>query len=165
VGTITGFVDIHSHVVPSGDDGARSVEAGLGLCLEAARRGTTVLYATPHVWPSLRLGDDRERAVRAAHAEMAPVVADHGLDLRLGWELTPSEQLLEEDPGRYRLGQLPAVLMEVPSTALSGSLSASASTSRPPVSPRSSRTPSVRRASARSSRSSPPSASEAGSSR
>ena len=112
--SINGFVDIHSHVVPSGDDGAGSVEAGLGLCLEAARRGTTVLYATPHVWPSLLLGEQREREVRAAHAEMAPIVAEHGLDLRLGWELTPSEQLLEEDPGRYRLGHLPAVLMEVP---------------------------------------------------
>ncbi|MGH3041501.1 MAG: CpsB/CapC family capsule biosynthesis tyrosine phosphatase [Gaiellaceae bacterium] len=111
---MSGFVDVHSHVVPSGDDGAGSVEAGLALCLEAARHGTTVLYATPHVWPSLRLGEERERAVRAAHAEMAPIVAGHGLDLRLGWELTPSEQLLEEDPTRYRLGELPAVLMEVP---------------------------------------------------
>jgi protein-tyrosine phosphatase len=111
---VNGFVDIHSHVVPSGDDGARSLEAGLGLCLEAARHGTTVLYATPHVWPSLRLGEQREREVRAAHAEMAPVLAEHGLDLRLGWELTPSEELLDEDPSRYRLGPLPAVLMEVP---------------------------------------------------
>jgi protein-tyrosine phosphatase len=111
---VSGFVDIHSHVVPSGDDGVRSVEAGLGLCLEAARHGTAVLYATPHVWPSLQLGEQREREVRTAHAEMAPLVAEHGLELELGWELTPSEQLLDEDPRRYRLGQLPAVLMEVP---------------------------------------------------
>ncbi len=108
------FVDVHSHVVPSGDDGARSVEAGLGLCLEARRHGTRVLYATPHVWPSLPLTPEREEAVRAAHAEMAPALAEHGLDLRLGWELTPTELLLEEEPGRYRLGELAAVLMEVP---------------------------------------------------
>lgn len=111
---MTAFVDVHSHVVPSGDDGARSVEAGLGLCLEAARHGTRVLYATPHVWPSLPLPREREEAVRAAHAEMAPALAGHGLDLRLGWELTPTERLLDEDPERYRLGDLPAVLMEVP---------------------------------------------------
>jgi protein-tyrosine phosphatase len=111
---VSGFVDIHSHVVPSGDDGAGSVEAGLALCLEAARRGTRVLYATPHVWPTLRLTEEREEVVRAAYAEMAPLVAEHGLDLRLGWELTPSAALLEEDPRRYRLGDLPAVLMEVP---------------------------------------------------
>ena len=111
---MTAFVDVHSHVVPSGDDGARSVEAGLGLCLEAARHGTRVLYATPHVWPSLPLTRPREETVRVAYAEMAPAVAEHGLDLQLGWELTPTEALLEEDPARYRLGGLPAVLMEVP---------------------------------------------------
>jgi protein-tyrosine phosphatase len=111
---LSGFVDVHSHVVPSGDDGARTVEAGLALCLEAARHGTRVLYATPHVWPSLTLTRPREEAVREAYAEMAPILVNHGLDLRLGWELTPTESLLAEDPERYRLGDLPAVLMEVP---------------------------------------------------
>jgi len=111
---MAGFVDVHSHVVPSGDDGARSVEAGLALCLEAARHGTTVLYATPHVWPALPLTAERERAVREAHAEMAAIAARHGLVLELGWELTPTERLVAEDPARYRLGALPAVLMELP---------------------------------------------------
>jgi protein-tyrosine phosphatase len=45
---------------------------------------------------------------------MAAELGPHGVDLRLGWELTPSEALLNEDPARYRLGDLPAVLMEVP---------------------------------------------------
>ena len=111
---MTGFVDVHSHVVPSGDDGARSVEAGLALCLEAARHGTRVLYATPHVWPSLPLTPEREQDVREAHDRMAAELAEHALDLRLGWELTPAERLLDEDPARYRLGELRAVLMEVP---------------------------------------------------
>lgn len=108
------FVDVHSHVIPSGDDGARSVEDGLALCRDAVAHGTTILFGTPHVWPSLELSDERESAVRAAHAEMAPRAASFGLDLRLGWELTPMWSLLEEDIGRYRLGDLPAVLMELP---------------------------------------------------
>jgi protein-tyrosine phosphatase len=111
---VVGFVDVHSHVVPSGDDGARSLEAGLALCVEAARHGTRVLYATPHVWPSLPLTPEREATVREAHAELATGAAEHELDLRLGWELTPQESLLAEDPARYRLGDLPAVLMEIP---------------------------------------------------
>jgi protein-tyrosine phosphatase len=111
---VTGFVDVHSHVVPSGDDGAQSVEDGFALCRAAAERGTTVLFATPHVWPSLPLGAEREERVRAVHAEMAERAAETGLDLRLGWELTPMPALLGEDMERYRLGDLPAVLMEVP---------------------------------------------------
>lgn len=107
------FVDIHSHVVPSGDDGARTVDAGLALCTEAARRGTRVLYGTPHVWPHLPLTAEREQEVRAAHATMAGATAGDGFELRLGWELTPHEALLEEDPGRYRLGDLRAVLLEI----------------------------------------------------
>ena len=105
------FVDVHSHVVPSGDDGARSEEDGLDLCREAAARGTSVLFATPHVWPHQPLTREREEIVRAAWEAMAPRA---GLDLRLGWELTPTPRLLDEDMARYRLGDLPAVLMEVP---------------------------------------------------
>jgi protein-tyrosine phosphatase len=47
------FVDCHSHVVPSGDDGAATIQDGLALCHSAAQHGTAVLFATPHV---LRLG-------------------------------------------------------------------------------------------------------------
>ena len=108
------FCDVHSHVVPSGDDGARTVEEGLELCSEAARRGTSVLFATPHVWPQLGLSRGREEEIRGAHAEMRPRAAELGLDLRLGFELTPAPSLLEDDPHRYRLGDLAAVLMELP---------------------------------------------------
>lgn len=108
------FWDVHSHVVPSGDDGAANVEEGLALCRDAAAHGTSVLFATPHVWPHLPLTLEREERVRAAHAEMAGPSADAGLDLRLGFELTPAPSLLEDDLRRYRLGDLDAVLMELP---------------------------------------------------
>jgi protein-tyrosine phosphatase len=108
------FWDVHSHVVPSGDDGAQSLDEGLALCRTAAEHGTSVLFATPHVWPSLTLAPDREERVRAAHAQLAEEAAAFGLDLRLGAELTPSPSLLDDDLGRYRLGDLPAVLMELP---------------------------------------------------
>ncbi|MBA2537194.1 MAG: hypothetical protein H0V20_07165 [Actinobacteria bacterium] len=108
------FVDVHSHVVPSGDDGVGSVEEGLALCRDAHAHGTSLLFATPHVWPQLPLTEDREEEIRRAYAEMAPVAAEAGLDLRLGFELTPAPALLEEDLTRFTLGALPAVLMELP---------------------------------------------------
>jgi protein-tyrosine phosphatase len=113
---VIGFVDVHSHVIPSGDDGARSVDDGLELCREASRRETRILYGTPHVWPVERLSAERERAVREAHAAMARRLAGTGIELRLGFELTPSEALLRESLERYALSGLdvPTLLVEFP---------------------------------------------------
>jgi protein-tyrosine phosphatase len=105
------FVDVHSHVVPSGDDGAATVEQARDLCRSAAAHGTRILFATPHVWPQLPLTRRREEEIRHAYAAVA---ARAGLDLRLGYELTPSRSLLADDPHRYRLGGTEYVLMEVP---------------------------------------------------
>jgi len=107
------FVDVHSHVVPSGDDGAQRVIEGLGLCREAAAHGTAILFATPHVWPHLTLTDEREREVRANFAAVAELAE---LELRLGFELTPAPPLLNEDLRRYVLEGTNAVLIEVPFT-------------------------------------------------
>lgn len=107
------FVDCHSHVVPSGDDGAATIQDGLTLCRSAAQHGTAVLFATPHIWPYFTLSDEREAEVRAAFERMRPHA---GLELRLGFELTPAPALLGEDPRRYVLEGTDCVLMEVPFT-------------------------------------------------
>jgi protein-tyrosine phosphatase len=107
------FVDCHSHVVPSGDDGAATVQDGIALCRHAAQHGTGVLFATPHVWPHFTLSEEREVEVRETFERMRPHA---GLELRLGFELTPTRALLHEDPQRYVLEGTDRVLMEVPFT-------------------------------------------------
>lgn len=107
------FVDCHSHVVPSGDDGAGTVAEAVELCRSAARHGTRILFATPHVWPHFPLTAGREAEIRNVHAAVAARVP---LELRLGFELTPTRALLARDPHRYRLEGTDAVLMEVPFT-------------------------------------------------
>jgi len=81
------------------------------LCRSAAKHGTAVLFATPHVWPYFTLSDERENEIRTAYERMRPHA---GLELRLGFELTPAAALLEEDPHRYLLEGTSCVLMEVP---------------------------------------------------
>jgi protein-tyrosine phosphatase len=105
------FVDCHSHVVPSGDDGARTPEDGLELCDLAAASGTAILFATPHVWPHLTLPEERERQIRQAYERLKDRAR---LDLRLGFELTPAPPLLREDPARYLLEGTDVVLVEMP---------------------------------------------------
>jgi len=107
------LVDSHSHVVPSGDDGAQTLEDGLELCDLAAGSGTAVLFATPHVWPHLTLTDERERAIRRAFERLRSRAP---LELRLGFELTPAPPLLREEPARYVLEGTEVVLAEMPFT-------------------------------------------------
>ena len=111
MGGVGFFVDVHSHVVPSDDDGVLSVGEGIALSRDAQARGTAVLFATPHVWPHLVLTDERERAIRAAYADVAKSA---GLELRLGFELTPTARLLGEELRRYELEGTNAVLIEIP---------------------------------------------------
>jgi protein-tyrosine phosphatase len=88
------FVDVHSHVVPSGDDGATSLEEGLDLCRLAFGAGTRVLFATPHwhaPWDSYPWTARREREFEQAFPPMHEAAAAWGLDLRRGWELYPTE--------------------------------------------------------------------------
>ena len=104
------FVDCHSHVVPSGDDGAPTAEDGVALCRSAAEHGTALLFATPHVWPHFTLTAERERDVQAAFERIR---AASPLELRLGYELTPTRALLREDPHRYVLEGTDRVLLEI----------------------------------------------------
>jgi protein-tyrosine phosphatase len=107
------FVDLHSHVVPSGDDGAQSMEEGAELCRAAARHGTRTLFATPHVGAHVEHDEEREVLVAERAEELR---ARTGVDLRRGWELTPIAELLDQDPRHYALEGLDVVLMEVPFT-------------------------------------------------
>ncbi len=105
------FVDAHSHIVPSGDDGVQSVGEAAALCREAHRLGTRLLFCTPHVFPHLPLSAQREDRIRANLAQLRPQAK---LEVRLGFELTPAPELLDQDPRRYLLEGTDRVLMEVP---------------------------------------------------
>ena len=113
---MTGFVDLHTHVIPSGDDGAPSIEAGLELCREMAAQGTRVVYGTPHAHPPdgwFPITEERASLARQSYAEMKPQCAEFGLDLRLGWELAATGALIG-DLGDYVLEGTRAILLELP---------------------------------------------------
>jgi len=110
----SGFVDIHAHVVPSGDDGVQTLDEALDLLREAASRGTALQYATPHANERFPITPSRRRLAEEGLAELAEECAAFGLDLQLGFELAGEPWLLDEDPRDYRLGSLPACLLEFP---------------------------------------------------
>jgi protein-tyrosine phosphatase len=117
---MTGFVDVHSHVVPSGDDGARTIKEGLELCRIALEAGTEILFATPHAhapWDTFPRTPARDALYERSLAEMRSEAAAWGLDLRRGWEVFPSEATRSE-PADLVLEGTRAVLLEFPGSWL-----------------------------------------------
>jgi protein-tyrosine phosphatase len=116
---MSGFVDVHSHVVPSGDDGARTIEDGLELCRIALEAGTEILFATPHAhapWDTFPRTAARQELYDASLRQMRAEVAEWGLDLRRGWEVYPTEAAAE--PDGLVLEGTRAVLLEFPGSWL-----------------------------------------------
>jgi protein-tyrosine phosphatase len=65
-------IDLHSHILPGIDDGARSLDDALGIARAAVADGITTIAATPHVradYPTR--ADAMERAVAELRAALA----------------------------------------------------------------------------------------------
>jgi protein-tyrosine phosphatase len=89
-------IDLHSHVLPGLDDGARDLEAALSICRAAAADGIEVIAGTPHVrhdYPTTAA--DMQRALeqlRAAAGGLVELLPGGEIDLQ---ELDrPIEELL-----------------------------------------------------------------------
>ena len=111
-----GFVDVHSHAVPSGDDGARTFEEAVQLCRVAVDAGTRVLFATPHAhagWDSYPRTRERERLFADSFPKVQAAALEFGLELRRGWEVFPTV-LRDSDPDEFTLEGTWAVLIEFP---------------------------------------------------
>lgn len=76
------MIDIHSHILPGIDDGARDARESAEMLKEAATAGISILYATPH---AKRRAD--WQAIHAAYEATAPVALRYGIQLRLGFEV------------------------------------------------------------------------------
>ena len=52
-----GFIDIHSHILPGIDDGAKNIEDSIKLITEMKELGFKKIIATPHTYPGLYEND------------------------------------------------------------------------------------------------------------
>lgn len=111
------IVDVHSHVVPTGDDGARTLQDGVKLCRDAASHGTSVLYATPHIhakWDHYPLTPERLRRYDEAFPVLRAACKRFGLDLRRGFEVYPGALPRTADLQEYGLTGSGGYLIEFP---------------------------------------------------
>ncbi len=54
-----GYVDIHSHILPGIDDGAKNIEEALSLILQMKKMGFSKIIATPHIYKNLYENDEK----------------------------------------------------------------------------------------------------------
>ena len=105
-------VDLHSHILPGVDDGARSFEDSVEIAIAAARDGTTVMAATPHVrYDFPTTAATMERLV----CELNEILREKGIELQIlgGAEIAiQSLQTIGSDElRRFGLGGNPRYLL------------------------------------------------------
>lgn len=112
-----GWVDLHLHVLPGIDDGARDLDASLAMCRGLAEVGYRQLIATPHA-DGRRHTYGRERISRLC-AEVVQALASEAIPIELGWgaEYAYGQRFhgdLKGDDGLITLGNSRYVLLELP---------------------------------------------------
>jgi protein-tyrosine phosphatase len=106
------MVDLHSHILPGVDDGARSLQESVEIAITAVLEGTTVMAATPH------LRDDFPTAVATMEQlvlKLNEILRKKGIELQIlgGAEIAiPRLQTLDADElRRFGLGGNPHYLL------------------------------------------------------
>ncbi|MGE5272886.1 MAG: tyrosine-protein phosphatase [Verrucomicrobiota bacterium] len=109
------MIDLHSHILPGIDDGARTMDDSLDIARAAVMDGIDTIAGTPHVrddWPTdAGLMEDRVAELRA-ELELAGIP----LDVRTGGELAIDwlTRLTSEELRRFGLGGSRYLLVETP---------------------------------------------------
>ncbi len=106
------MVDIHSHILPEVDDGARSWEMAIHMCHMAAQDGIEHMVATPHA--NDQFAYDRNW-LRGLLNELRQRMGGK-LELSLGCDFHFSYENLEslaKDPHQYTIEDTPYLLIEL----------------------------------------------------
>jgi protein-tyrosine phosphatase len=106
------MIDLHSHILPGLDDGARTMPESLEIARDAVDEGIELIAATPHVRHDYPTSPETmERAVAELAAELAR--AGLPLEVRPGGEIALDflPQLGAVDLSRFGLGGNPAYLL------------------------------------------------------
>ena len=108
-------IDLHAHILPGLDDGARSAEEAMAMARAAVRAGTRAMATTSHINLNIGLGVEDLAATRRALSQQL-AAESIALELLAGGEIAP-ERLAHLDDDALRalsLGGGGCVLLECP---------------------------------------------------
>ncbi len=69
-----GFVDIHSHILPGIDDGAKNIEDSIDLLNKMKKLGFTKIITTPHIYPGLH--DNNLNSISNSYNKIKELIPD-----------------------------------------------------------------------------------------
>lgn len=111
------MVDIHCHILPDVDDGARSLEESLMMLRKAAAAGVEIVVATPHVIRGTYNTEFLERERMTADLQKAADQSGIKIQIKSGVEYYLSPEILEDTSrlGEFTLGNNGKyILVELP---------------------------------------------------
>lgn len=87
------MIDLHSHILPGIDDGARTLEDSIALAEQAIEQGVTHMVCTPHI--HVGTFDNTQQSIafafelvlEALHAHNIPLKLSYSCEVRIGVEL------------------------------------------------------------------------------
>ena len=111
--------DLHSHIIPAIDDGAKTLEESMAMLQIAADCGTKVIIATPHVIEGSWLPEWDEIIAGCHNLTQAMESAGIGLlTIYPGAEVAMNMDILDRisGPGKYCINSGQYLLVELPAT-------------------------------------------------
>lgn len=114
------MVDIHHHLLPGLDDGAKSMDVSVEMARLAAAEGITHIVCTPHAngqfpfKPAVNAARIEELRARLAAAKI-PITLGQGCDFHLSYDNIADARA---HPRRYTINSLSYLLVELPDFGL-----------------------------------------------
>lgn len=111
------IIDLHTHILPGVDDGAKDWEESLRMCTLAQKEGISIVAATPHIMPGT-YDNDREKILQAT-GKLKEKLRKEKINLRVvpGAEIRLSPDIIKKledktlvtinDRGRFILLEFP----------------------------------------------------------
>lgn len=118
------MVDIHHHLLPGLDDGAKDIETSVAMAKLAVADGITHIACTPHANghyefdPAVNAAKTEELRARLAEQQI-PLILGSGCDFHLSFD---NVSQAKEDPARFSINGLGYLLVEVAEYSLPPSL-------------------------------------------
>jgi len=115
------MIDLHCHILPNIDDGAKSIDEALGLIALAVEQGVTRMVATPHI--HLGVFDNNLQTIHYAYGVLSDALAltDLNIEVCVAAEVRITPEILQfieqqQLPFLGRHQQKDVLLLELPSS-------------------------------------------------